>query len=304
MPAIVMLWLAIYKRVAEYGLTEPRYFLIVLSVWLAGIALWYTFTRSRNIKLIPASLCALALVTFAGPTGAYSVSIASQSRRVEQLLARNGFLVNGRLQNDGHAASLRDRGEISGSLRYLFATHGSGAIGNWLPDSLRRTFRATPSRFGPDEEARRLMASMGMQYLAPGTNGTSEYFSFMAQASHDAIAIDGYTHALRLASWNARDTLVVGSGYVLRMSIDSTALQLSHDGAVALTLPLALLVDSAAAFQRAHGPGMVPVDQMRVEVRDGGLAALSYVTMISGLRRTDGPKVTTIDGELFLRLGR
>ena len=30
LPAIVMLWLAIGKRVAQYGITERRYFLIVL----------------------------------------------------------------------------------------------------------------------------------------------------------------------------------------------------------------------------------------------------------------------------------
>src|ERR1019366_1190611 len=96
MPAIVMLWLATWKRVAQYGITEPRYFLVVLSLWLAGIALYFTFSRSRSIKLIPASLCAVALLTFAGPTGAFTVSRASQVNRLRNLFKRNELLPNGK----------------------------------------------------------------------------------------------------------------------------------------------------------------------------------------------------------------
>ena len=36
-PSIVMLLLAIWQRIAQYGITEKRYFLIVLSLWLAGM---------------------------------------------------------------------------------------------------------------------------------------------------------------------------------------------------------------------------------------------------------------------------
>ena len=46
--------LAIWKRVDQYGITERRYFLIVLSLWLAGIAVYYTVRRSRSIAVIPA----------------------------------------------------------------------------------------------------------------------------------------------------------------------------------------------------------------------------------------------------------
>src|SRR5262249_46851893 len=88
LPAIVMLWLAIWQRVRQYGITEPRYFLVVLSLWLAGLAVYYSITRSRQIRTIPASLGAVALLTFAGPWGAYSVSVGSQVGRLRALLER------------------------------------------------------------------------------------------------------------------------------------------------------------------------------------------------------------------------
>lgn len=67
LPSVVMLWLAIWQRIDQYGITERRYFLTVLSVWLAGVAVYYAIRRSRDIRIIPASLCVVAFVTFAGP---------------------------------------------------------------------------------------------------------------------------------------------------------------------------------------------------------------------------------------------
>ncbi len=137
MPSIVMLWMALWKRVAEYGITEPRYFPIVFSIWLAAIALYYTTSRSRNIKVIPASLCALALLTFAGPWSAYSVSRSSQLNRLGDLLTRNGLLHDGHLRPATHDVSIADEHEISGGFRYLLETHGGNAVSSWFTDSIR-----------------------------------------------------------------------------------------------------------------------------------------------------------------------
>jgi hypothetical protein len=72
-PSIVMVLLAIWQRVDQYGVTERRYVILILALWLAGIAAFYTLTRSDNIKVIPASLCILAFVTSAGPWGVFGV---------------------------------------------------------------------------------------------------------------------------------------------------------------------------------------------------------------------------------------
>jgi hypothetical protein len=303
MPAIVMLWLAIYKRVAEYGITEPRYFLIVLSLWLAGIALWYTFTRSRNIKVIPASLCALAVVTFAGPTGAYGVSRASQVRRLEGILTRNGVLADGRLRIAATDVPLRDRREISGTLRYLLESHGSRAIPTWLPDSVRKLLPVAPSRYGSEGEARAVMAALNIEYIGPGASADAgDYFSFVTGSPRDAIAIDGYAYALRLSYWNQNDSLKVGESYTLRWAADSSSLELARGGRVALTIPLQAIADSGRAFKRTHGGIAVPEELMRVEARDSTASALLYLTMLAGHAHPGGARLTSLAGTLFLRV--
>lgn len=302
MPAVVMLWLAIYKRVAEYGVTEPRYFLIVLSVWLGGIALFYTVTRSRNIKLIPSSLCALAFMTFTGSTGAYRFSEASQSQRLEGILAKNGWIANGHLQQGAKTISVADRKEISATLRYLLQTHGSGAIGSWLPDSIRKSLSAKPLRFGSDDEARKVMKALGLEYLDRGASVMNEYFSFGSQSPREVIDITGYTYAVRVSYWNAYDSLAVGDGYLVRLSADSTSLQLSRAGSVMLTIPLQSMVDRATAFRQTNGNIAMSDEMLRTEAEKDGAAALVQLTSIGGMRRADGPKVMSLAGEIYLRL--
>jgi hypothetical protein len=86
------------------------------------------------------------------------------------------------------------------------------------------------------------------------------------------------------------------------MSADSTALDVVRDGATFLAISLKDVIDSAAAFRRTSGgqPASAPV--LRVATQSGDAAALVYFTQLGGIRRRGGSKLTTFDGELFLKL--
>ena len=305
MPAIVMLWLAIWKRVAQYGITEPRYFLIVLSVWLAGIAVYFTLSRSRSIKLIPASLCAVALLTFAGPTGAYTVSRANQVGRLRNLLERDDLLQNGHLRGTTREVSVADRREISGALRYLLGTHGREAIASWLSDSLTRalgTSGAAPTELSGNSEARAIMASLNIDYVGAGAGIEGRYFSYYSSLQPGPVAVAGYTYALRLSYVAMRDSVKIADRTFVRVSADSTALYVVQDGAILFAISLKDAIDTAAAFRQANAGQSVPAAVLRVEARSGDAAALVYFTQLGGIRRAAGSKLTTFDGELFLKL--
>lgn len=57
LPLIVLLFVAMSTRVFKYGVTEFRYFLIVLAFWMLFISLYFLLSAQKNIKLIPVSLC-------------------------------------------------------------------------------------------------------------------------------------------------------------------------------------------------------------------------------------------------------
>jgi hypothetical protein len=243
------------------------------------------------------------VITFAGPTGAYAVSRASQVRRLEGILARNGVIDDGHLRTAAHDVPLRDRREISGTLHYLLESHGARAIGTWLPDSVRKLLPVAPSRYGSEGEARTVMAALHIEYIPPGaTSDAGDYFSFTTGSPRDAIAIDGYTYALRLSYWNQNDSLKVGNDYLLRWAADSSSLELARGGRAVLTIPLQATADSGQAFKRTHGGISVPQELMRVDARDSTRSALLYLTMLAGRTRPGGARLTALAGTLFLRV--
>lgn len=104
-PLIVLLGLAVFRRISDYGTTENRYFLVVLTGWLGGITIYF-LTKKKTIKIIPISLSVLAFLAAFGPWGAVSMSRRSQLNRFEKIVRENNML------NDGQIARVK-KGEIS-----------------------------------------------------------------------------------------------------------------------------------------------------------------------------------------------
>ncbi|MBL6446993.1 DUF4153 domain-containing protein [Fulvivirga sp. 29W222] len=110
-PLVVVLYLAVYLRASEYGLTENRYFLFVLDFWLFGVGAYFIFSKSRNIKLIPVTLAIVVLLTSFGPWGAFSMSINNQIHRFERIFNEK---VKGPLE-----LQFEDKKSLSSILTYL-----------------------------------------------------------------------------------------------------------------------------------------------------------------------------------------
>ena len=169
LPSIAMLLMAVGLRIGQYGITEQRYFLLTLSIWLAAIAVYYGVTGSRNIRVIPISLCILALLSFAGPWSAYAVSRRSQANRLEEILLRNGMLADGALRPPPDSVSFEDRREISATVRYLVQTHGAESLARvhpTLPEAADSTDRA-PGRSVDNVRVANVVEALGVEYAYP-----------------------------------------------------------------------------------------------------------------------------------------
>lgn len=141
-PLIAVLYAAIFLRASQYGITEKRYMIIALSLWLTGITVyWLAAKRPRHI-VIPISLSAVAFLAAVGPWNAFTVSKYSQLHRLERILERNHALKEGIADGRGIAFSLRDQTEISGIVRYLKDSHGDDAL-TLFPEADRKSGTAT-----------------------------------------------------------------------------------------------------------------------------------------------------------------
>src|SRR5690606_23567360 len=97
-PLIVLLFVAIFTRVLEYGYTEPRYYVLLLSIWLSAVVLYFIFRKSPSIKFIPISLFCFGTFALIFPyLNAFSVAKRSQKNQLEKILTQNNLLKNGKI---------------------------------------------------------------------------------------------------------------------------------------------------------------------------------------------------------------
>ena len=119
MPLIALLYTAIWVRVRSYGITEQRYYLILLGAWLGGISLYFIFSRSKNIKAIPISLMLIGLLSLVGPWSVFSVSDGSQLHRLERILEQNGIWQPGQKVMTAKSVKQKDALQIAGTIEYF-----------------------------------------------------------------------------------------------------------------------------------------------------------------------------------------
>ena len=301
LPAIVMLWLAIGKRVAQYGVTERRYFMIVLSLWWAGIAIYYTFGRSRNIKVIPATLCLLGLVTFVGPWGAYRVSLASQRGRLDQLVTRYALRPAGNRAGapvgDARDVPFGDRKEIAATLRYLLRRGDGKAIAARFGGS------RVPAPANVEPRVRTIMASLGVGYVSPWQSEDSvETISVSSSWDRAPVRIDAYAYALHLAPQRIGDSVEIERGTFLTFVKGQNVFRVTTDGRAVLEIPLQPVIDRVAAYRRQRGDSRVPMSLLRAEATAGPAAGALYLTNLFASKQGSAWSVSSYSGELFLRL--
>ncbi len=141
-PLIVLLSLAIFKRVAQYGITENRYFILVLALWLLGIATYFLFSKTKNIKSIPISLCIIAFLSSFGPWGAFSISENSQVNRLENVLVKTNILQDEKIKKADTLVTGKNAVQIVELVRYLNTVHGFAGIQPWFTQDLDSLFNS------------------------------------------------------------------------------------------------------------------------------------------------------------------
>lgn len=139
-PLLLMGLVAVGIRIQQYQITERRYVLIALSLWLIGIATYNLVSKAKNIIVIPASLFVVAFLTSFGPWGLYQVSWQSQASRLESLLEKYKALQNGLLSKGSETFSKADALEVKEITTYFIKFHGAQALPDFFPEADKEKF--------------------------------------------------------------------------------------------------------------------------------------------------------------------
>jgi hypothetical protein len=169
LPLLTLLYLATFRRLGDYGITEKRYFLMVIAFWLSFITLYFLLKKERRLSIVPSSLALLAFLSSFGPWGASSLSLRSQKARFEKLLTEQQLLVEGKIQSIKTQLSFEQRRELSSLLSYFNQYHGNKVLKNYFVEKEKVTDTTTVNT---------ISQMMGQDFVYPGarTDSPTEYF--------------------------------------------------------------------------------------------------------------------------------
>jgi hypothetical protein len=183
-PLLGLLFVAVGARVFSYGITEYRYFLILLACWLLFISVYFLLFKKQNIKLIPISLCILTLLAIYGPQSAFSVSMYSQRRIVLDFFKKHNAFKDGRMMPvDSTKISRKEGSKAVVDLEYVIYHYDLAALQPYMnknleavADSLGKLKSNRDDTFGVDrDELRGYKFEWAKKYL--GLHHFERYYS-------------------------------------------------------------------------------------------------------------------------------
>lgn len=119
LPMVLLLFVAIGRRVSDNGVTEARFIVMSTGAWLLLLSLYFIISKKDNIKFIPLSLSIFSLLTVLGPFNAFNVSARSQVHRLEMILTKHSMLADGKVVPAKDSLSGTDAESARSILFYL-----------------------------------------------------------------------------------------------------------------------------------------------------------------------------------------
>jgi Domain of unknown function (DUF4153) len=296
-PLTVLLFVAVGRRIADYGVTPSRFTVAHVGVWLVVCAAYFIFSKKDNIKFVPISLAGFALVALFGPLSMFSVSERSQLRILQNILERHGAWADGQARPATNADFTTDESsQISSILSFLTRQRDFvSAKPDWLaamPDSILQS-RDADSYLLPSDIGQWIGAGS-----APDFDPTKNYvLNKIERATHVNIPA-GYTEMYNLDSHV--DNLTVPDRESYFFTLDSTGKYLVfkklNEKQQAVELDRYALESLLTQLEKAHPYNLstselfllsgsrtrvaIHLDRIEFERKKEGLAARYFVGLI------------------------
>lgn len=293
LPLLLMLFSAVYKRVAQYGLTEHRYFLICLGAWLFGIFIYFLLSRRPDIRKVPMSAAALLLAVSVGPWGAYAMSLNSQTARLESLLSDNGLLKDGRAVKLENELDSETRRQMSAVLDYILRHHGAAPIARYFPEDL---LPGAPPNAARDKASKDIMSYLGQEYVGKWMGSGARYIR--ARADSSGCDAGGYGLAVQFSVYRGKRDLPADGDYGARLQREGSVLRVFRGGRLMADVELGNVLVEVA---KSGGAG--PLSQEKLCAVSGGSAGIKACFSRVSAERGDGGvlKMTSGSGLLLVK---
>ncbi|MGE5316025.1 MAG: DUF4153 domain-containing protein [Acidobacteriota bacterium] len=304
-PLIVMLFLAVWRRVSEYGLTEGRYLGLAAVVWLCAVTPYFLFSRKKKILFLTTSLCIAVFAVSLGPWGMFASSERSQVGRLERLLAGQRILVDGRIESRHDTLQFEATKHVSSILAYLGEVHGYDAIQPWFGESLKQDASGRGDAYKHPALVAKLM---GVEFVRRWQTSAEGPLFLKADAAQ-AMEIGEYDRLLNRQSFfkGGANREYAYRDMTLRVDQDLQGVTLTTAasgarGADSVRIDLQPLVKKlAAAYANAATDHIAP-EEMSITAANRTMKMKVFIFSMTIQRREGTTEVTSLEPEIAYTL--
>lgn len=251
-PLIFLMALSVLRRISDYGITEERYYLANLVIWLAFVALVFGIFKSEKIKWIPISLLLIALVNLGGPISALEVSVRNQKGRLISNLKALELYKDGKwIQSEKGSYTHEEYESVNGPLEYLTNRKRLNEIQDILPDNSDSLLQG--KRIYAFKESRVIMKKMNMMDTSSENAEYDRYIHFERKNKSYDVAGEEYDVQFNLRNmYHFSQTEEKRNGIKFSFSIEKGKINLDIDNEN-YTLPLLNRIKQSFNVQELKG---------------------------------------------------
>ena len=205
---VLLLFGAIGIRISQYGITESRYLIVMIGLWIITVGITSLIRPKKTFSTMIFTLLWLAISSAYLPRGAGPISLSSQKNRLESLLEKNGFWDGNKLivqeknvenMSETEQKELSQASDIvdyltrwfwSESLSYLYTNSAT-----WFQELLNEENRWNNG----DMFVRKLWITGELPWIYDWDvlgEPRWEYFSFYSEVQHTIINITDYRYMI------------------------------------------------------------------------------------------------------------
>ena len=281
---VLLLFLAVYTRIAAYGLTEPRYAVVLIGIWALILAVWRMVRRgeSFDLRVIPGLLAHLLLAASFGPWGIVGASVRSQTAELAGILREKGMLADGKFVRPAKGSD-SPLGTSAARVRqieyYLNTRHALRSLAPWFEGEQQNPFAEGKS---PETTVRELFEAMSLPPDLSRSAGSN--FTYYADAP-EAISLASSGQVIGPVVFDSQgpiqgaippQTMSVEGFGTVRLEVTGNSLTVSIENGPELRF------DLTEAANRIAGVVVTERRPLKIEAANGPLSGTVLIENLNG----------------------
>ena len=288
MPILIMMFISIGIRIRAYGITENRYFVLILGLWVLGIMLYFALIRKSNNIIIPITLSIIALNSVFGPLSSFTISKRSQNKRFQSILLTNNMLEDNKIIKASEDMVTDDKMEISEILKYFETKHSLKEV-KYIPE---------------DFETGDMEMVFGFPYTGKSIY-EDNYFNYYSEQRDKVLEIKGYDYFLE--SYAIMNRIELEDNIVVFYDIDDFDFKIEQNGSLIYQTNLrdyGLDISEKNKDLNTRGNNSLSIDEMTITDENDKIKVKFIFNNLSGERynQSKDPIFRNIDYYVLIKI--